>query len=404
MAQPAPGRKPGVMERIAVISVALSIGVMLLSVAVVAGFKQEVARKMTGMAAHVAVTDVRGVEALDASPVRRTGYLDSLIRTTEGFVSMAPYAVKGGILRTDEAVEGVLLKGIDATYDRKFLAEWLVEGALPRIGDTVRTKDVLLSRRLAERLRIGVGDRIEMLFVEQDRLPHRDRFLVSGLYDSGMEEMDAAVVVTDLRNVQRLSGWSADEVSGYEVFVTDLDEAEPFARRLGRTLLYDETDGTENLAATSIVRRYPGVFDWLRAHDVNAAVVIAIMLAVAFFNMSAALLVLVLERTRTIGLLKALGMRNGPLRRVFLYRAAFVALRGLAWGNAAGLLLCGIQRWGHVVKLDADGYLLTEVPVALEWGWWLALNVGFVATIVALLLIPAHIVSGVKPDEAIRYE
>ena len=298
----------------------------------------------------------------------------------------------------------MLLKGIDATYDRKFLAEWLVEGALPRIGDTVRTKDVLLSRRLAERMRLGIGDRLEMLFVEQDRLPHRDRFLVSGLYDSGMEEMDAAVVVTDLRNVQRLSGWSADEVSGYEVFVTDLDEAEPFARRLGRTLLYDETDGTENLAATSIVRRYPGVFDWLRAHDVNAAVVIAIMLAVAFFNMSAALLVLVLERTRTIGLLKALGMRNGPLRRVFLYRAAFVALRGLAWGNAAGLLLCGIQRWGHVVKLDADGYLLTEVPVALEWGWWLALNVGFVATIVALLLIPTHIVSGVKPDEAIRYE
>ena len=181
MAQPAPGRKPGVMERIAVISVALSIGVMLLSVAVVAGFKQEVARKMTGMAAHVAVTDVRGVEALDASPVRRTAYLDSLIRTTEGFVSMAPYAVKGGILRTDGAVEGVLLKGIDATYDRKFLAEWLVEGALPRIGDTVRTKDVLLSRRLAERMRLGIGDRIEMLFVEQDRLPHRDRFLVSGL-------------------------------------------------------------------------------------------------------------------------------------------------------------------------------------------------------------------------------
>ncbi len=404
MAQSAPGRKPGVMERIAVISVALSIGVMLLAVAVVAGFKQEVARKMTGMAAHVAVTDVRGIEALDSSPVRRTAHLDSLIRTTEGFVSMAPYAVKGGIVRTDEAVEGVLLKGIDTAYDRSFLEEWLVEGSLPRIGDTVRTKDVLLSRRLAERLRLAVGDRIEMLFVEQERLPRRDRFRISGLYASGMEEMDAAVVVTDLRNVQRLSDWQDDEISGYEVFVGSVGEAEDFARRLGRTLLYDETDGTENLAATSIVRRYPGVFDWLRAHDVNAVVVIAIMLAVAFFNMSAALLVLVLERTRMIGLLKALGMQDGQLRRVFLYRAAFVALRGLAWGNAAGLLLCGIQRWGHVVKLDADGYLLTEVPVALGWEWWTALNVGFVATIVALLLIPAHIVSGVKPDESIRYE
>lgn len=404
MAQPTSGDKPGVMERIAVISVALSIGVMLLAVAVVTGFKREVTRKMTGMAAAVVVTDVRGIEALDSSPVRRSAHLDSLIRSTRGFVAMAPYALKGGIVRTDETVEGVLLKGVDASYDNSYLEEWLVEGALPRVGDSIRTKDVLLSRRMADRLRLGVGDCIEMLFVENDALPHRDRFRISGLYASGMEEMDAAVAVTDLRNVQRLSEWAADEVSGYEVSVEDIRQADDFARRLGRTLLYDEADGLENLAATSLMRRYPGVFDWLRAHDVNAVVVIAIMLAVAFFNMAAALLVLVLERTRMIGLLKAFGMHDGELRKVFLYRAAFVALRGLAWGNAVGLALCALQRWGHVVRLDADGYMLTEVPVALGWGWWTALNAGFVVTIVLLLLIPAHIVSGVKPDEAIRYE
>ena len=155
---------------------------------------------------------------------------------------------------------------------------------------------------------------------------------------------------------------------------------------------------------SSVTELYPNIFDWLKAHDVNAAVIIGIMLVVAFFNMTSALLILVLERTRMIGLLKAFGMRNATLREVFLWRAAFVTLRGLAWGNAAGLAVCLVQKYFHVVKLNSEGYLLSEVPVALGWGWWLALNAGVVAAIVALLVVPACIVSTVKPDESIRYE
>ena len=173
---------------------------------------------------------------------------------------------------------------------------------------------------------------------------------------------------------------------------------------MGRTLLYDEAEGTENLAVTSVTERYANIFDWLKAHDVNAAVIIVIMLVVAFFNMASALLILVLERTRMIGLLKALGMRNGPLRRIFLYRAAFIALRGMAWGNGVGLLLCLLQQWFHVVKLDSEGYLLSEVPIALEWGWWLLLNAGVLAVIVLLLVLPTYIISSIKPEQTIRYE
>lgn len=404
MASPSPENKPGVMERIAVVSVALSVAVMILAVAVMMGFKREVTRKMTGFAAHVALTDVRGVEALDSRPVRRTPRLEELIRTTEGFAAMAPYAVKGGIVRTADAVKGVLLKGVDTTYDWRFFREWLVEGTLPRIADTLRTKDILLSGTLARRLSLGVGDRVEMLFVEPGDRPRRDRFKIAGIYSSGMDEMDAALIVTDLRNVQRLSEWEPDEISGYEIFVSDVGKAERYAHRLGRELLYDETGETDNLVATSITERYPNIFDWLRAHDVNAAVVIVIMLVVAFFNMASALLILVMERTRMIGLLKALGMRNGSLRAVFAYRAGFIALRGLLWGNLAGVGACLLQQTFHLVKLDAEGYLLSEVPVALGWGWWLLLNAGFAAVIAALLLIPAGIVSTVKPDESIRYE
>lgn len=162
-------------------------------------------------------------------------------------------------------------------------------------------------------------------------------------------------------------------------------------------LLYDDDPATANLAVTSVAERYPNIFDWLRAHDVNAAVIIVIMLVVAFFNMASALLILVLERTRMIGLLKAFGMPNSQLRAIFLWRATFVTLRGLAWGNAVGQGACLVQQATHLVKLDAEGYLLSEVPVALDWAWWLPLNLGFVAAIVALLLIPTFVISTVRP-------
>ena len=404
MAKPSPENKPGVMERIAVVSVALGMAVMILVMAVIMGFKREVTRKMTGFAAHVSVTDIRGVNALDSEPVHRSAHVEELIRATDGFVSMAPYAVKGGIVRTADAVGEVMLKGVEGDYDWSQFRNWLVEGDLPRVGDSVRTKDILLSRSLADKLLLGVGDKVEMLFVESGDLPRRDRFKVSGIYASGMEEMDGVVVMTDIRNVQRLAEWGPDEISGYEILTRDLGGADLFARTLGRTLLYDESEEAENLAVSSVTERYANIFDWLKAHDVNAAVVIIIMLVVAFFNMTSALLILVLERTRMIGLLKALGMRNGELRRIFLWRAAFVTLRGLLWGNAVGVGLCLLQKWTHLVKLSSEGYLLSEVPVALGWGWWLMLNVGFVAVIVALLVIPTAVVSTVKPDEAIRYE
>ncbi len=403
-ARPLPGAKPGIMERIAAVSVALSAGTMILALAVMTGFKREVTRKITGFAAHAALTDVRSVRALDSEPVRRSDYLESLIRSTEGFAASAPYAVRGGIVRTDETVEGILLKGVDGTYDWRFFAEWLQEGTLPRVGDSIRTKEILLSRNLARRLRLGVGDRAEMLFVEYDAAPRRDRFKIAGIYSSGMDEMDDAVAMTDLRNVQRLSDWSDEEVTGYEIFVRDFAAVDDFARRLNRTLLYDDSDLTRNLVVSSIREQHANIFDWLKAHDVNAAVIIVIMLVVAFFNMTSALLVLVMERTRMIGLLKTFGMRNGALRRLFLYRAGFIALRGMAWGNGIGLALCVLQQRFGVVKLDAEGYLLSQVPVAVEWSWWVPLNLGVAAAIALLLVIPTHIVSKIRPVEAIRYE
>ncbi|MDE7305231.1 MAG: ABC transporter permease [Alistipes sp.] len=398
------GAKPGVMERIAVVSVALSLGAMILALAVIMGFKREITHKIAGFAAHATLTDVRGVRAFDSTPVRRSEHLERFVGAVDGFVAMTPYAVRQGIVRTDETVEGVLLKGVDSTYDWRFFAEWLQEGALPHAGGAVRTKEILLSRNLARRLRLGVGDRAEMLFVEHGATPRRDRFKVAGIYSSGMDELDDAVVMTDLRNVQRLADWSAQEITGYEIFTRDIASADDFVRRLNRAILYDESDDTANLTALSVREQYANIFDWLKAHDVNAAVIIVIMLAVAFFNMTSALLILVMERARMIGLLKTFGMRNGALRRIFLYRALFIALRGMAWGNGIGLALCLLQQATGWAKLNAEGYLLARVPIDLGWEWLLLLDAGVLAVIAALLVIPTHVVSKIKPVEAIRYE
>lgn len=397
-------RRPGVMVRIAVISVALSVAVMLLALAVITGFKREVTRKLTGFAGHVEVTDIRSVNALETLPVAGGAAVEKLIAATEGFASMAPYAVKGGIVKTSEAVQGVQLRGVDGRYDWSFFAAHLREGGLPRVGDTIRTKDVLISRRLADKLERGVGDKVEMLFVESGSAPRRDRFRIAGIYSTGMDEMDDAVVMTDLRNVQRLSGWAPDRISGYTVQVADFDRVEEYVRTLDRRLLYEDEDDERTLTANSVVSLYPNIFDWLKAHDVNAAVIIGIMLAVAFFNMASALLILVMERTRMIGLLKAMGMTDGAVQRLFLYRAAFIILRGLLWGNLAGGCLCAAQRLFGLVKLDPEGYLLSELPVAFDWGWWLMLNAGVMAVIVVLLTLPAYMITSVKPDESIRYE
>ncbi len=248
------------------------------------------------------------------------------------------------------------------------------------------------------------GDKVEMLFIESDATPRRDRFKVSGIYFSGMAELDDRLAVTDIRNVRRLTGWENGEVSGYELMLDEGTDRELFTRALNRALLYSDLEEVENLTASSIEQRYPTLFDWLRTHDVNAAVILTIMLIVALFNMISVLLILVLERTRMIGLLKALGMTDGQLQRLFLCRAAFIILKGMAWGNAVALLFCLGQRYGHFLKLDAAGYLLSEVPIAVEWSWWLGVNLGAAAVILLLLTLPTYLVSYVRPDESIRYE
>ncbi len=391
------------MMRIAAAAVATGMAVMIITLSVIEGFSTEINAKLTGLSGHVRVIDVHSPNAAEPHPFRRSDTLERLAGGLDGFVSLAPFAVRGGIVRSTDAVEGIMLKGYAEGGD-SFYAESLVEGSMPRIDDSVRHKDILLSRTVADRLGMGVGDKIEMLFVDGERPPRRDRFKISGIYASGMDETDNVSALTDIRNVQRLIDGDERTISGYEIRIDAIGRADEFAAELNEEILYRGDASTDSLAAESIGELYPEIFDWMKTHDVNAAVVIVLMLTVALFNMASALLILVLERTRTIGVLKALGTDDASLRKIFLWRASFIALRGLLWGDVIGVGLCLLQKFTGAVRLDAEGYVLSVMPIDINWMSVAALNAGTIIVIVVGLLIPARIVAGIRPDEAVRYE
>ena len=388
----------------------LGIATMIVTTAVIGGFGREIERRLTGFTAHVRVTAPSGFGSHEQTVFAREESVERILRSGGGFRSMDSYVQRSGIVKSNDAVEGLLLKGYDGDGGA-FFEECLVGGSMPRRGDSVRYKDILISKVTADRLNVAIGDKIEILFVDEDRPPRRDRFSVSGIYASGMDESDRLLALTDIRNVRRLiddpdalqSGPERSLVSGYEVVLDNLSLAERYAEEVNSRMLRD--DSVEStLGAESLRDIYPAIFEWQNTHDVNAAVIFILMLTVALFNVVSALLIMVLERTRTVGILKALGTDNGALRRIFLWRAAFVVVKGVLWGDLAGAGLCMLQKYGHIIKLDPAGYILSEMPVHIEWWHIAAIDAGAVAVIIAGLLIPARIVASIRPDEAVRYE
>ncbi len=398
------GGRRNVMVTIATVTVAISIAVMIVSLAVITGFKREISDKLVGFGGHVQVTAMSGGNSLETRPIIRDTKLEEALSRVRGLKNLNVYAIKGGIVKTRDAMQGVMLKGVGADYDWSFFSQHMEEGELPTIGDSVLTRDIIISRSLSDLLRIGTGDKVEMMFVQPDTPPRRSQFKVTGIYSSGFEELDLMVVPTDIRNVQRISGWKHDQITGYEADTYDFNDLERFTDEVYDTVFDNWDPESDNLMVVDVKRRYPQMFDWLKAHDVNALVIIIIMLLVALLNMISALLIILLERTRMIGVLKAIGMSNPALQKMFLIRSSYLILTGMMWGNIVGIALCLLQKYTGLVTLNQSGYFLAEVPISIDWTWLVALNAGSFILIIALLSIPTLVISRIKPDTTIRYQ
>ena len=397
------GAKAGIMERIATIATALSLAVVIITLSVVVGFKRDLERLISQAVADVVVTAPQSRGVVSGVGLERYEPLEALFRGNE-VGHFSPFTTKEGVLKNDDNIVGVLLKGVDTLYNRDFYERNMVEGSFPRLGLEPRSKDILLSERVARRMDVEVGDRIEMLFVDNQGGVLRDRFQISGIYKTGVDFLDESYAFTDMRNVARLYDGDNNVVTGYELWLGEGVDKIAFRDAINVELLELYFDVGFEAEAYNIEDIFSHIFGWLATHDVTAAAIVVIMLVVALLNMATALLIIVLERERMIGQLRAMGMRRRGVVEVFLFRALFIIARGVAWGAAIGVVLAAIQHTWRILPLPAEGYLLDAVPTAMCWGWWLVAAVGSVVSILLFMLLPAAATARISPAETMRYE
>jgi lipoprotein-releasing system permease protein len=388
------------MMRIATSAVAVSIAVVIICLSVIFGFKEQISALVSGTVADITISNPYGKRQPELHPIRDNESLRSIFATTGNIAQIERYALRNCVIRGKDGAMGIAIKGIDAEANTSIFEERLIDGALPRIEEA-RRKEILLSQSLAEKIGAECNDRVELLLLEKDT-PRREVFKVCGIYRSALGETGAELALTDIRNVQKLNGWEPSQISGYACRLYDSELSDRSADVINLRLMH-EYEGEEDLAATSSREEHADIFGWLETHDVNATVILTIMLLVAIFNMVTALLILVLERTRMVGTLKSMGMQNSTIRSIFTYRSVQIIAVGMVVGNALAITLLLLQRHLHIVKLDETGYFLAEVPVSLEWGWIVAINALFAAIIVAVTHLATAIVGRIKVAEAIKY-
>ncbi|HMI08116.1 MAG TPA: FtsX-like permease family protein [Flavobacterium sp.] len=398
----AKGRKSSISApiiKIAIAAIAIGMVMMIVSVATGIGLQQKIRQKVSAFNGHIIITNYDDNQSqVSVTPISIRQNFYPKFTSVEGISHIQAVASKAGIIRTENAFEGIIFKGVGKDYQWDNIKEYVIAGKLPDLSGNINSQ-VLISKYLADRLNLKVGDRFNTFFMkeENNKLPNLRVFTISGIYNSGFQEFDAAYIIGDIRHLQRINKWKPDEVGAFEVFVTDFSQISAKGEEV-----YQQTGSL--LDTQTIVEKYYYIFEWLQLFDFNIIVILIVMIAVATINMVVALLVLILERTQMIGILKALGANNWMVRKVFLYNAFYLILRGLFWGNLIGIGLVLSQQYFGIIQLNPENYYVNEAPVYLNWMYILALNIGTILICLLVLLIPSYIITKISPVKAIRFD
>ena len=389
--------------RIATAGVAIGLAVMLISVSVVFGFKHTIRDKVIGFGSHITVANFMSLHGRELAPICMDDSMMRVIRSLDGVKHVQRYAIKQGILKTDSDFLGVAFKGIANDYDTTFIHDNMVEGVIPAFSDTVSTNKILVSKIMADRLRLNAGDKVFAYFIDNGNVRVR-RFTVSGIYRTDLTQFDDILCFTDLYTAVRLNGWEPDQAGGAELTVKDFNAIDvvedEVVKKVNRTVdKYGETYSSETIQDAN-----PQIFTWLGLLDLNVWIILVLMLCVAGFTMISGLLIIILERTSMIGVLKALGARNGVVRKTFLWFAVFIIGRGMLIGNVVGLGLMALQRFNGFIKLDAATYYVDTVPVEFSILAIILLNVVTLLVSVLVLIGPSYLASMIHPAKSMRYE
>jgi len=384
--------------KIGIAAIAVGIIVMLIAIATGLGLQQKIRDKVVAFNGHIEITNY-DTNASDESQVPISINQDFYpnFNSVDGIKHIQAVATKFAVIRTETDFEGVVIKGVGADYKWNYFEEFLVEGRLPNYKYK-RNEEILISEYLANRLGFKIGDKFQTLFGEQlDRLPRIINFEIVGIYNSGFQELDEKFCIADLRHIQRLNKWEADQIGNFEVFIDDFSKIEEKTEEVYKVI-------PSLINAVPVTRKYYTIFEWIKIFDNNTYGIIAIMIIVAGINMITALLVLILERTQMIGILKALGSSNWTIRKVFLYNASYLIGLGLLWGNTIGLGLLFAQKYFKLFPLNPDTYYVNNAPVYISWDYIIMLNLGTFIACLLMLLIPSIIISKISPVKAIRFD
>jgi lipoprotein-releasing system permease protein len=388
--------------RIATIGIALGLAVMLISVAVVVGFKPEIRNKTIGFGGHIQITNLDNNNTYEMNPIKVDDALMNKISAVDGVKHVQRFATKPGIIKTDTEFQGIVVKGIDKGFDWKFFKSNLVEGNVLDLSGDTSSNQVVLSKYLANLLGLRLGDSFFTYFI-QDQIRAR-KFKITGIYSTNFVEYDKLIILADIRQVQQLNDWSTDSISGLEVLITDFNRLDEVG-----DAVYGVTGNRFNekgnaYSTQTIKQTNPQIFSWLELLDMNVWVILFLMLSVAGFNMISGLLILILERTNMIGILKSLGSTDWSVRKVFLYHSFFLIGKGMLWGNIIGLSLCAIQYFTGIIPLDPQSYYTATVPIAFNWLNIILLNVGTLAASILMMVGPSYLITKITPAKIIRYE
>lgn len=387
--------------KIAIAGVAIGLAAMILSISIVVGFKREVRNKVVGFGSHIQIENYDNNTSYQTLPVLANDSLVNAVKAIDGVQHVERYTTREGIIKTDDDFQGVIFKGVADDFDWQFFEQNLEEGRIIALNDTIGNQ-AIVSKVVANKLKLNVGDSFLAYFLQEKTQVRK--FTISGIYNTNFEEYDKLYVITNQTLLQRLNKWNEEQVSGLEVMVEDFDELDATTQNVFLEMItYTDKDGS-TLYTRSIKDMNPSIFGWLDLLNMNVIVIIILMFAVSGFTMISGLLIIILERTNMIGILKSMGHSNGKIRKIFLYVSSFLVLKGMLWGNIIAISAILIQMQFGVIKLDPATYYTSEVPVTFNLLYILLINIGTLLISVLMMVGPSYLIAKISPAKSIRFE
>jgi lipoprotein-releasing system permease protein len=389
--------------KIAIAGVAIGLAAMILALSIVIGFKSEVRNKVVGFGSHIQITNLANNNSYQMHPVCVTPELLDALQELPGIKHAQTFATIPGIIKTDSAFQGIVLKGVGDDYDWNFFKKNLIEGNIINPKDTTIENQVIVSKLIANKLDLKIGDSFLTYFI-QDEKPRFRKFNITGIYNTNLEEYDKLFVITDINIIRNLNKWEADEVSGIELLVKNFDDLDKIQQNVFREMMVYRDRNDNTFLSRSIKEMNPMIFNWLELLDMNVVIIMILMFAISIFTMISGLLIIILERTNMIGMLKTLGARDYSVRKVFLYVSSFLIIKGMIWGNIIALAILLLQDKFGFIKLDPETYYVSEMPIDINIFYILLINIGTLILSVLAMVGPSYIIAKISPAKSLRFE